>query len=97
MAFGAAKLHDKGRAAAAIGLRQVGREQLQLGQETAPSFGSAPPKLHLSPPISLVMSALLIERREGGLGGPGGAWGGRGSDGAQAHSLLPCVCSRLVE
>lgn len=36
--------------------------------ETERSFGFAPPKHRLSPPISLVMSALLIQR---------GAWGAR--------------------
>lgn len=51
--------------------------------ETERSFGFAPPKHRLSPPISLVMSTLLIQR---------GAWGGPGTDGAQAHSLFPCVC-----
>lgn len=35
--------------------------------ETERSFGFAPPKHRLSPPISLVMSALLIQ--QGGLGG----------------------------
>lgn len=55
-------------------------------QSVEHSFGSAPPKHQLSPPISVVMSALLIqqgeERGEGGLRGPG-------SDGARAHSLSP--------
>lgn len=51
--------------------------------ETECSFGFAPPKHRLSPPISLVMSTLLIQQ---------GAWGGPGTDGAQAHSLFPCVC-----
>lgn len=40
--------------------------------ETERSFGFAPPKHRLSPPISLVMSALLIQ--QGGLGGPGLRW-----------------------
>lgn len=46
------------------------------------SFGFAPPKHQLSPPISVVMSALLIQ--QGGLRGPG-------SDGARAYSVLLCV------
>lgn len=79
--FRAVKLHHKEK-----GCRSWPRARAESSSnsctETTRSAGFAPPKHQLSPPISLVGCALLIQR---------GAWGGPGSDGAQAHSVLPCV------